>query len=42
VRTFDELLSYLITHKGPGETVVLTVLRGEERTDLTVTLGKRP
>jgi S1-C subfamily serine protease len=42
VRTFDELLSYLITHKGPGDTVVLTVLRGEERKDITITLGKRP
>jgi S1-C subfamily serine protease len=42
VRTFDELLSYLITHKGPGDTVTLTVLRGEERTDIAVTLGKRP
>jgi S1-C subfamily serine protease len=42
VRTFDELLSYLITHKGPGDTVVLTVLRGDEKTDVTITLGKRP
>jgi 2-alkenal reductase len=42
IRTFDELLSYLITHKGPGDTVVLTVLRGEEKTDITVTLDKRP
>ncbi len=42
VRTFDEMLSYLITHKGPGETVVLTVLRGEEKTDISITLDKRP
>lgn len=42
VRTFDEMLSYLITNKGPGDTVVLTVLRGEEKVDLTITLGKRP
>jgi 2-alkenal reductase len=42
VRTFDELLSYLITHKGPGDTVVLTVLRGEERQDVSIVLGKRP
>ena len=42
VRTFDELLSYLITHKSPGDTVVLTVLRGDERKDISVTLGKRP
>ncbi|MCC6261717.1 MAG: trypsin-like peptidase domain-containing protein [Anaerolineales bacterium] len=42
VRTFDELLSYLITNKGPGDTIVLTVLRGEEKVDINVTLGKRP
>jgi S1-C subfamily serine protease len=42
IRTFDELLSYLITHKGPGDTVVLTVLRGDERKDISITLGKRP
>jgi 2-alkenal reductase len=42
VRTFDDLLSYLITNKGPGDTVVLTVVRGTERMDITVTLGARP
>ncbi len=42
VRTFDEMLSYLITNKGPGDTVVLTVLRGEEKVDITITLGTRP
>lgn len=42
VRTFDEMLSYLVTHKGPGDTVVLTILRGGEKVDVSVTLGKRP
>ena len=42
VRTFDEMLAYLITHKSPGDTVVLTVLRGSERVDVTITLDKRP
>jgi len=42
VTTFDELLSYLITSKSPGETVVLTVLRDGQPIDVTVTLGKRP
>ncbi len=41
-RTFDEMLAYLITNKGPGDTVVLRVLRGTEKVDVTVTLGKRP
>jgi len=42
VRTFDEMLAYLITNKGPGDTVVMTVLRGDEKVDITVTLDKRP
>ncbi len=42
VRTFDEMLAYLITNKSPGDDVVLTVLRGEEKVDLTITLGERP
>ncbi|MDO8753372.1 MAG: trypsin-like peptidase domain-containing protein [Anaerolineales bacterium] len=41
-RTFDEMLAYLITHKGPGDGVVLTVLRGTEQVDVSITLGKRP
>lgn len=42
VNTFDELLSYLITSKSPGDTVVLTVIRDGQNVDLTVTLGDRP
>ncbi len=42
VRTFDEMLAYLITNKSPGETVILTVLRGEERVDVSILLGARP
>lgn len=42
VNTFDELLSYLTTSKSPGDTVVLTVLRDGQPTDITVTLDKRP
>jgi 2-alkenal reductase len=42
VRTFDEMLAYLITNKGPGDSVVLRVLRGEEKVDVTVVLGSRP
>ncbi|NWG05899.1 MAG: trypsin-like peptidase domain-containing protein [Chloroflexi bacterium] len=42
VATFDELLSYLITTKSPGDTVVLTVLRDGQTMDITVTLGERP
>ena len=42
IRTFDELLSYLITSKSPGDTVVLTVLRDGQSVDITITLGERP
>lgn len=42
VTDFDELLSYLITTKSPGDTVVLTVLRNGESIDISVTLGARP
>jgi len=42
INTFDELLSYLITSKSPGDTVVLTVLRDGQQVDLSVTLGERP
>lgn len=41
-RTFDEMLAYLITHKSPGDTVILTVLRGDEKVDVSITLDKRP
>jgi len=39
---FDDLLRYLLNNKSPGETVILTVLRGEEQVDVPVTLGRRP
>ena len=42
VRTFDEMLAYLITNKGPGDVVTLTVLRGTEKVDVPLTLDKRP
>jgi S1-C subfamily serine protease len=42
IRNFDELLAYLIGNKSPGDSVVLTVLRGEEKVDITIKLEKRP
>jgi len=42
VLTFDDLLSYLITSKSPGDTVVLAVLRDGQPVDVTITLGERP
>jgi 2-alkenal reductase len=42
VMHFDNLLKYLFNNKSPGDTIVLTVLRGDRQVDLTLTLGKRP
>ena len=39
---FDDLLRYLINNKSPGDTIVLTVLRGDNQEDIPLTLGKRP
>ena len=42
VTSFEDMLSYLVTNKSPGDTVVLTVLRNGQSMDITVTLGTRP
>jgi 2-alkenal reductase len=42
VETFDDLLSYLLSNKSPGDTIVLTVLRAGQSMDITLTLDKRP
>ncbi len=42
VLQYDDLLAYLIVNKSPGDKVVITVLRGSQKQDITVTLGKRP
>jgi S1-C subfamily serine protease len=42
VRVFGDLLTYLMTNKSPGDLITLTVLRGNERKEVTITLGKRP
>jgi len=42
VANFNDLISYLVKHKGPGDTVVLTILRDGDTIELEVTLDKRP
>lgn len=42
VLVFDELMRYLVLHKSPGDTIVLTVMRGDQKLDVTLTLGARP
>ncbi len=39
---YDDLISYLITQKSAGDTIVLTVIRDGQKLDLKLTLGKRP
>ena len=40
--TFDELISYLVKTKSPGDRIVLTVLRDDQEIDLDLVLDKRP
>jgi len=42
VRNFNDLISYLILHTSPGDTVVLTVLREDEQIEVDLTLAERP
>lgn len=42
IKVFNDLLSYLINNKAPGDTITLTVLRGDQQVDLQLTLDKRP
>ena len=42
VKVYDDLIGYLVDNKSPGDTIVLTVLRGDKKVDLTLTLTKRP
>jgi S1-C subfamily serine protease len=42
VNEYDDLISYLITHKSAGDTIVLTVIRDGQKQDINLTLGKRP
>jgi 2-alkenal reductase len=42
VRNFNDLISYLTKYKGPGDTVTLTVQRGDQVVEVDVVLDKRP
>jgi 2-alkenal reductase len=42
VRVFGDLLAYLMENKSPGDTIQLTILRGKDTKEVTLTLGKRP
>jgi len=42
IYNYDSLITFLATHKSPGDTVTLTVLRGDQKLDIPVVLGTRP
>jgi S1-C subfamily serine protease len=42
VRTFSEMLSYLINYTSPGDRVRLTILRSGQETEVDLVLGSRP
>jgi S1-C subfamily serine protease len=42
VVTFDDMIRYLALFKSPGDTVTLTILRGDQQLEIPVVLGKRP
>ena len=42
VHDIDELVAYLVENASPGDTVVLTIVRGGQTLDVDVTLGVRP
>jgi 2-alkenal reductase len=42
VYQFGDLLSYLLNHKSPGDTVTLTILRDGQEMQLDLVLGSRP
>ena len=42
VMVFGDLLSYILNNKSVGDTVVFTIIRGNQQKEVSVTLGKRP
>jgi S1-C subfamily serine protease len=42
IKDFDQMIAYLFTHKSPGETATLTVIRDGEEIDIDLVLGSRP
>jgi S1-C subfamily serine protease len=42
IQTFNDLLSYLIHNKNPGDTIIMTILRDNQEIEVELTLDKRP
>ena len=42
IKSFDELIRYLINNKAPGDSLILTIIRDGKQMDVTLVLTKRP
>jgi len=42
VKVFGDLMSYIMTNKSPGDSVVIRVIRNNQEKEFSLTLGKRP
>jgi S1-C subfamily serine protease len=42
VLVYGDMIRYLTLHKSPGDTVTLTILRGDQQLDIPLVLGTRP
>ncbi len=42
VIVYGDLIAYIFTNKSPGDSITLTIIRGGEEMEVTLTLGKRP
>jgi len=42
VQDFNEMITYLITNKSPGDTVIMHILRDDQEMEVPLTLAKRP
>jgi S1-C subfamily serine protease len=42
VKVFGDLMSYIMTNKSPGDSIIVRVIRDNQEKEFTLTLGKRP
>ena len=42
VKLFSDLIDYVLTEKNPGDKITLTIIRNNQKKEVTLTLGKRP
>jgi S1-C subfamily serine protease len=42
VLSYNDLIGYVLTNKSPGDKISLTIIRDNQKKEVTLTLGKRP